>query len=94
MSIFKLCHRAMTLLLAASMAVSLAACGGEGGASTDTTTDASSTAAEPTTETTDGFNLPDKDWGGKTLTIMGQTNERAIFTNFEIDVEEENGDIV
>jgi len=94
MSKFKLFHRAMTLLLAASMAVSLAACGGEGGASTDTTTDASSTATEPTTETTDGFNLPDKDWGGKTLTIMGQTNERAIFTNFEIDVEEENGDIV
>ncbi|MBE6611491.1 MAG: hypothetical protein E7632_03265 [Ruminococcaceae bacterium] len=85
--------RTLAAILAASMLFSLAACGGTG-TSSDTTADTTAPISTEPEVTTDGFDLPDKDFGGQTFTVMGRINDRAIFTNFEIDVEAENGDIV
>ncbi len=75
----------------------LAGCG-ESGANTPgnnvQTTAAADTApveTEPEKLTTA---LPDKDWGGRSFRVLGRTNERAQFQNFEIDSEGITGEII
>ncbi|MBE6611054.1 MAG: extracellular solute-binding protein [Ruminococcaceae bacterium] len=86
--------RVLTALLATAMMTSLAACGGDAG-STDTT--AASTDPVETTAPLDPAlvcDLPDTDWEGRQCRILGYANTKTQFSNFEIDVEAENGEVV
>ena len=94
--------QALSLLLLAAMlpiASLLTSCGGtqEAPSAADAATAAAddvTTAAETEPEQLKP-DLPDTDWGGEELLILGRTDsKRSQFVNFEIYAEAENGDIV
>ncbi len=83
-----------TILLLLAMLLPLASCGKaaeETAVSTETA--AAETIVETETELT--TELPEKDWGGQVFTVLGNDNQTYDqFDNFEIDVEELNGEVV
>jgi len=82
------------LLIAMLASLTLSSCGGSE-TTTDTTASGSvdtTTAAADTAETLD---LPEKNWEGRKFRVLGYENaNRTQFSNFEIDSEGENGDVV
>ncbi len=86
--------RLISAALLISMLASLTACAGEGGSS-ETTADSTTAPAETTADPAKTLDLPDKDWGGKTFTVLGRSDANyPQFNNFEIYAESENGDVV
>ena len=89
-------RRALTLLLAASMAASLVSCGGDTVTSTDTT--AASDVSADTTEAVDPSkvcDLPDMDWKGEEFHVLGYAHPvNTQFSTFEVWVESENGEVL
>ncbi len=83
-----------TMLLLIAMLLPLASCGGTTEETTGTSeTTATETVAETETELT--TELPDTDWGGQVFTGLGLDHQKYDqFDNFEIDVEELNGEVV
>lgn len=75
------------MLLAASV---LAGCGG--GTPAETTA-AAATETTPA-ETVPVSNLPDKDWEGKTFTLVSQAQDSVAWATVTFTVEEQNGDII
>jgi len=95
MNTFHKLHRntasALTLILLSALILN--SCGGSAD-TTDTTSGSDSTTAAPV-ETEETFDLPAKDWGGKQFRVLGYLNtNRTQFSNFEIDSDAENGDVV
>ena len=82
------------LLIAMLASLTLSSCGGSE-TTTDTTAAESvdtTTAAADTAETLD---LPEKNWEGRKFRVLGYENaNRTKFSNFEIDSEGQNGDVV
>ena len=88
------------LLLAAMLPLSslLTSCGGAQEKPTQGDAETTAAIAETTAETEPEVlkpDLPDTDWGGEELLILGRTHDtREQFINFEIYAESENGDVV
>ena len=75
------------ILLAASM---LAGCG-----NTDTEVTKDDSTSETTPAVTEqASNLPDKDWGGETFTLISQAQDSVRWATVTFTVEEQNGDII
>ena len=75
------------ILFAASM---LAGCG-----NTDTEVTKDDSTSETTPAVTEqASNLPDKDWGGETFTLISQAQDSVRWATVTFTVEEQNGDII
>ncbi|MBQ8510824.1 MAG: hypothetical protein IJ493_13055 [Clostridia bacterium] len=85
--------RTLTAILTMAMLASFTACGDTAEPSADTTT---TTAADTTVsaETVEVCELPDTDWEEQEFRVLGMLNSRSYFCNFEIDMDEETGDVV
>ncbi len=97
----KILRRTAALILAALMLLPAAACSEKPGQTDeqdaqDSPVSVSGTPADVETdapETRQPNALPEKDWGGKTFRVIGQTNPTySQFSNHEIDAEELTGD--
>ena len=82
------------LLIAMLASLTLSSCGGS-----ETTTDTTAAGNVDTTtvaaDTAETLNLPAKNWEGRKFRVLGYENvNRTQFSNFEIDSEGENGDVV
>ena len=82
--------RTLCVLCLISLLASLTACG-EGGDTVDTTTGGSDAV---TTIDPNGCQLPEKDWGGREFRVLAKEHSNAAFKTFEVDVEEENGEVL
>ena len=88
------------LLLTATLlpCILLTACGqAEEKPSSGNTVDTAAAAAETTGETEPEIlkpDLPNKDWGGEQLYVLGRTSDRWQFVSFEIYAEAETGEVV
>jgi len=86
--------RAFSMMLAAILAVSLAACGGDAPAADTTTGDApaTNTAAPETTALTSG--LPEKDFGGFEFRVLHDVKGWGTYSQEALDFESETGDVL
>ena len=85
------------LVLAAMLAAQLVSCSGQGTGSSVQQTDAANPKADAETEpeVTTAPPVPDTDWGGRTFRVQGYRNTVSPqFSNFEIDAESEDGEVV
>jgi len=82
-------------LNAALLLIALLASCGDGAVSNDTTaSDVTDTSSAPV-ETGETLDLPDMDWGGREFRVLGYAAPTYTqFSNFEIDSDGENGDVV
>lgn len=86
--------RAFSMMLAAILAVSLAACGGDAPAADTTTGDApaANTAAPETTALTSG--LPEADFGGFEFRVLHDVKGWGTYSQEALDFESETGDVL
>lgn len=89
-------HQRTSLLLAAAMLLSLLASCQDSAQGEVTSAPADDTShTETTLAPEESFTLPDMDWEGREFRVLGyENNARSQFSNFEIDSEGENGDLI
>ncbi len=84
--------RILAALLTVATSLGLIACASDSGTSNDTSADTASTETTAAVETERTSGLPDKDWGGRTITFAARDSSYGDWETFEIYTDVETGE--